>query len=61
MRRRIWQVIDSLDAEILRFTQNDIEGHFFSNLLGAHVFQDEYSGVGAQIGQELDDRVLPLG
>ena len=33
MRRRIWQVIDALDAEILRFAQNDIEGHFFSNLL----------------------------
>jgi hypothetical protein len=33
-RRRIAQVIDSLDGEILRFAQNDTAEHFFSNLLG---------------------------
>ena len=33
MRRRISQIIDSLDGDILRFAQNDIEEHFFSNLL----------------------------
>ena len=32
-RRRISQVIDSLQGEILRFAQNDIAEDFFSNLL----------------------------
>jgi len=34
-RRRISQVIDSLDGEIPRFAQNDTAEHFFSNLLEA--------------------------